>query len=327
MKARFVIYAFAAAAPLAFAQCGHTRATYQVVAGPRDWAAHPAILEIETNATLYAMSDVHGGYDRMAALLARHGVIDGIPTRPEGATWTAADAILVVTGDLMDKGPSSLGAIDLLRALEVGAQAAGGHVIFTLGNHETEFFYDPENDKATKSDGVDQEIRSRGLDPKSVASGSDPRGAWLRDRPFGARLGRWFFSHAGDTHGRTVPELERVLRLAVEPHNFDDQELIGPSSLLESRGWYDSDGSIALRYAQAVGARHIVFGHQPDALGPRGSIAVAQDGALMRIDCGMSPNVNDSEGHMLRIRSGAGIDVAESLDPDGTVHEIWRGAI
>src|SRR5262249_14287310 len=106
---------------------------------------------------------------------------------------------------------------------------------------------------------------------------------------------------------------------------YDDAEMIGGDSILESRGWYDGDPQTASRYATAVGAQHIVFGHQPDALGPRGEIAMAFSGALFRIDCGMSPDVDDSHGKMLRIRRDGNVDVAESLDPDGKAREIWRG--
>ncbi|HEX7601931.1 MAG TPA: metallophosphoesterase, partial [Polyangiaceae bacterium] len=251
-------------------------------------------------------------------------IIDAPPSSPAAVHWSAGAAVLVVTGDLMDKGPSSLEAIDLLRALEASAAAAGGRVVVTFGNHEAEFLDDPENDKATKSDGVDQELRAQGLDPLALANGSEPRGVWLRDRPFATRVGRWFFSHAGDTHGRSVAELEAVFRGGVAAHDYDDAEIVGPASLLESRGWYANDATIGARYAQAVGAKHVVFGHQPDALGPAGSIALAQGGALFRIDCGMSPDVNDSAGALLRVRVEAAMDVAESLEPDGTVRELWR---
>ena len=306
---------------------GPTRVPYAVVSAPRDWASHPAIVEEDrTTTTIYAISDIHGGYDRMVALLAAHHVIASSAPTPDATEWSAGTAVLVVTGDLMDKGPSPLEAIDLIRALEPRAASAGGRVIFTMGNHEAEFLDNPENDKAAKDDGVDQELRAKGLSPLGLANGSDPRGKWLRDQPFGARVGAWFFAHAGNTHGRSVPALEQALRTGVLAHDYDDGEITGGDSILESRGWYDEDSSTASSYASAVGARHIVFGHQPDALGPRGEIASAYGGALFRIDCGMSPTVDDSHGKMLRIRREGALDIAESLAPDGTAREIWRGS-
>lgn len=304
----------------------HARVAYAIVSAPRDWSAHPAIVELDPSSpVVYALSDVHGGYDRMVALLLAHHIIANAPSDPEAAQWSAGAAVLVVTGDLMDKGPAPLEALDLLRTLEPQAKAANGRVIFTLGNHEAEFLDDPENDKATKADGVDREIRARGLSPVDIANGSDSRGVWLRDRPFGARVGAWFFAHAGNTKGRSVQELEQALRVGILAHDYDDTEVIGGDSILESRGWYNADPQTASRNASALGARHVVFGHQPDALGPRGEIAVGFGGTLFRIDCGMSPNVDDSRGRMLRVRRDGDEDVAESLDPNGSAREIWRG--
>ena len=284
-------------------------------------------MQIDSATTIYALSDVHGGYDRATALLAANRILEKVPARPEQAQWAAGAAVLVVTGDMIDKGPASVSVLDLFRALEASAALAGGRVVVTLGNHEAELLDDPGNDKATASDGVDGDLAAHGLSGLAVANGSDARGVWLRDRALGARVGRWFFAHAGDTHGRTVPELEAVLRAAITTHDYDDVEVIGSASLLESRGWYANDESIGLRYAHAVGAAHIVFGHQPSALGAQGEIAVGQGGALFRIDCGMSPDVDYSSGRLLRVHEEGGFDIAESLDANGKAREVWRGAI
>jgi len=297
---------------------------YEVVSGPRDWAAHPAVVEAAPAATLLAVSDVHGGYDRLAALLARHGAVSGVPVDPSSIQWSAGEAVLVVVGDLFDKGPKGLEVLDALRTLEVGAAAAGGQVIVTLGNHEAEFLADPENDKADGDDGIDAELAARGIDPTEIASGRDPRGRWLRERPFAARVGSWFFAHAGDTHGRSIAELESALRAAIAANDYADAEIVGSDSLLESRDWF-GDPSIGAHSAHAVGAEHVVFGHSPHALGPDGAIAVAQEGALFRIDCGMSPDVDYSEGALLRVRRKDGQETAEALSADGSAHELWSG--
>jgi hypothetical protein len=316
---------FVTLALLALGCSGHERVAYAIVSPPRDWSAHPAIVEMDAPAVVYAMSDVHGGYDRMVDLLVAQHVIEARPSAPADVRWSAGAAVFVVTGDVMDKGSSSLEAFDLLRALEPQATAAGGRVVFTLGNHEAEFLYDPENDKATKDDGVDHEIRAWGLTPVGVADGSDAHGVWLRDRPFAVRVGAWFFSHAGNTHGRTIAELERAIEAGITAHDYADGEAIGGESILESREWYTGNARAAATYAAAVGARHIVFGHQPDALGARGDISIGYGGALFRIDCGMTPSVDDSHGRLLRVRREGNVDVAESLSPDGSAREIWRG--
>src|SRR6185436_15691514 len=96
-----------------------------------------------------------------------------------------------------------------------------------------------------------------------VASAADPRGVWLRQLPFGARVGSWFFSHAGETQGRTVAALEAKLEAAVNAHgNYDDPEIVGSASILESRNWF-ADAAAVTRNATALGVKHVVFGHDP----------------------------------------------------------------
>lgn len=278
--------------------------------------------------TVYAISDIHGGWDRVAALLASNGIIGSVPPTPDAIAWSAGNAILVVAGDLIDKGPQPVEVLDGLRALQASAAAIGGEVIVLLGNHEAEFFVDPHNPKATDKDGIDVELAAKGIDPAQLASGADPpgRGAWLRDRPLAARLGSWFFSHAGNTKGRTVGYLDAVLRVALGLHpDYNDVELVGIDSILEARDWY-ADAAVAPANAAALGVRHLVFGHDPNAIGPRGVIGVAQDGLLLRIDCGMSPDVDDSKGCILRVRREGSDEVAAMLDSKANAKEILRGA-
>ena len=292
----------------------------------RDWKAYPAIADVPAPATIYALSDVHGGYDRLTALLLASGVISQAPAKSTDAHWAAGTATLVVTGDMIDKGPSSVEVLDYLMALQVDAKKSGGLVVVTLGNHEAEFLVDPQNSKASGSAGIDTELTSKGIMPASVASGADPRGAWLRLLPFGARVGGWFFSHAGDTQGRTVAVLESTLEAAVKAHsNYNDPEIVGATSILESRAWYAS-ASTATQNAAALGVKHIVFGHDPSALGARGKIAVAPGNVLVRIDCGMSPGVDDSTGMLLRITQQGADDVVAQLDATGTAKALFTSA-
>ncbi len=229
--------------------------------------------------------------------------------------WTASDAVLVVTGDLIDKGPQSLEVIDALVALEASAASRGGRIVVASGNHEAEFFVDP---RAGKASAFDAELDAADIDPIAIASAAEPRGVWLRNRPFAARVGRLFFAHAGNTAGRTIAALESDLRAAVTAHpHYDDPELVGDDSILEARAWYGDDDLTAKSFAGAVDADFIVFGHDPKALGPRG--AIAKRGSLIRIDCGMSPAVDDSQGALLHARLAAGAVVQlESIAADGT---------
>jgi hypothetical protein len=77
-----------------------------------------------------AIADVHGAYDAMVEAMQAAGVID------EQLAWVAGNAHLVIVGDLLDRGPDSRPAMDLLMQLESAAEAAGGMVHVLVGNHE-----------------------------------------------------------------------------------------------------------------------------------------------------------------------------------------------
>jgi hypothetical protein len=251
-------------------------------------------------------------------------VIEAVPASPAATRWAAGGAALVVVGDLVDKGPEGLEVIEALRALADDASTKGGAVVVLLGNHEAELLADPQNGKAEGKDGIDVELRHDGLDPTTFAR-SDPRATWLAARPFAAKIGDWFFAHAGDTGGKSAAELARAVEDGFGAHGWSDAAVTGESSVLESRDWWSGDTDIGARYAAALGVRHIVFGHDPHALGADGAIAASADGALLRIDCGMSPDVDYSEGALLRITHAGADDTAEALLPDGSSVLLWKG--
>ncbi len=273
----------------------------------RDWSAHPAIVERDDIDEIYALSDPHGGALERAALLEANHLI-------AGTSWKGGSAVLVVAGDLIDKGPDSLGVIDLLRRL-------GPHVIVTMGNHEAEFLADPTNKKAT-STGADAAgiVTQLGADKAAaVASASDPegRGRWLADLPFGVRIKKWFFAHGGNTNGESVAILAKRLQAAVDKDGFGAKDITGKDSILEAQNWYGKDLG-AKKAADALGVNHIVFGHDPGALGEHGHIVAAKDGSLIKLDVemGLHDKRAVTSGLMLHIKT-KGSDSAEILDASG----------
>lgn len=73
------------------------------------------------------MGDVHGCRDVLVGLLRDAGLVD------PSERWRGGDARLWLVGDLTDRGPDGIGAIDLVRRLE---DESGGAVRCLLGNHE-----------------------------------------------------------------------------------------------------------------------------------------------------------------------------------------------
>ena len=103
-----------------------------LIAGPRaSFAQAGAVLcDIRTTERVVAIGDVHGAYDQFVAILREAGLIN------DRQRWSGGRALLVQTGDVLDRGADSRRVVDLLQRLERDAARAGGHVYSLLGNHE-----------------------------------------------------------------------------------------------------------------------------------------------------------------------------------------------
>ncbi len=96
-------------------------------AAARDGMVAPDVRDAKR---VVAVGDVHGDHDRFTRLLLRTGVLDS------KLEWSGGETVLVQTGDLLDRGPDSRRALELMMRLERDARKAGGHAITLLGNHE-----------------------------------------------------------------------------------------------------------------------------------------------------------------------------------------------
>ncbi|MDJ0793660.1 MAG: metallophosphoesterase [Woeseiaceae bacterium] len=85
---------------------------------------------VEGASRVVAISDVHGAFDAMVQTLRNVDILD------DELNWAGGDTHLVVIGDLLDRGPRSRDAMDLMMRLEGEAEEAGGHVHVLIGNHE-----------------------------------------------------------------------------------------------------------------------------------------------------------------------------------------------
>jgi nucleotide-binding universal stress UspA family protein len=201
----------------------------------RDWKTYRAIVVTDQPPQIYGIGDIHGDYEKVMALMVGAKIIKAMPDKPENVQWALGKGLLVCTGDMIDKGPKSVEVLQFMRALQASAQNAGGRVIVTLGNHEAEFLAAGGKDK--KAADFETELQAMKIDPAAVAAGTDADGlgSWLRTRPFGAKVGDWFFCHAGNTGGSTVEKLETDIEAGVNKDGFGTFVLAEPNSMLEAR--------------------------------------------------------------------------------------------
>ena len=293
--------------------------------GGRDWSAHPAIAQLDGVTEVWALSDIHGDNAALITLLTGAKLIDA------GQHWVGGTAVLVIVGDMIDKGPDAVAVVRTLIALQASAAAAGGQVVVTMGNHEAEFLADPTNSKASGPNGFDGELTAAGLSPAATAAGSDDIGVMLRDLPFAARVDDWFFVHAGDTGGLTLDALATALRAGVDASGFGAPVLSGPTSLLEHKFptsifWEQGSGAPATTLAtdaQALGANHIVMGHEPVGVTFADGVKRPADkmfqryGRIFLIDTGMSVGADHTGGALLHIPNPGDATTAEVVTPNG----------
>ncbi|HKR62801.1 MAG TPA: metallophosphoesterase [Thermoanaerobaculia bacterium] len=306
---------------------------------PRDWKACPAVVEFDTKRTVYALGDIHADYDRAVKLLIAGSLMSDFPDKPTKARWTGGKSVLVVTGDLIDKWSQSIEVIELLRALRDSAEEAGGRVIVSAGNHEAEFLADPQNSKAKD---FRKELDARDISPESVADGTDRLGLgeYMLCLPFAMRINDWFFSHAGNSDGRTLAKLAKKIESEVDEDGYDANVLLGNDGLLESRmkpPWWEREDDTPEEsierlqsYADELGVQHIVFGHQPGTYEfndgserKKGTMFQNFDGLVFLIDVGMSHGVDDSKGSLLQIEGEGDDQTATALYRDQKPRQLW----
>lgn len=83
-----------------------------------------------TRARKIVVGDVHGELAGLREVLRHSGLIDN---RDD---WAGGRAVLIQTGDVIDRGPQSVEAMALLRKLQEKAEPEGGKVVRLCGNHE-----------------------------------------------------------------------------------------------------------------------------------------------------------------------------------------------
>jgi hypothetical protein len=320
----------------------------------RDWTKYPPIVQLDTSEDVFAIGDPHADPERLLKVLAAAHLIDA--SVPNIVKWSGGKSVLVITGDLIDKGPNSIAVIMLLRRLESDAADHGGRVIITMGNHEAEFLAQlcgdtskqNKTNRSCKTNEFSKELQDWGSNPKEVASCIDDIGQFLCGLPIAARVNDWFFSHAGNTQSRTIQQLTADIEDGFFKKEFKTEELIGNDSILEARlnnkgpksmPWFQggkssTDPQVLLKqYADHLGVNHLVQGHQyesvkfSDGKNRKRGYFFQRYGLLFLIDTGMSQDLfmdSHSTGGALRITGPIEKQEATVICSNLTQKTLWN---
>ncbi|MEO6788069.1 MAG: metallophosphoesterase [Chthoniobacteraceae bacterium] len=281
--------------------------------------SNPGVIEIDNLKAftqVLAMSDAHGEYDHLTRLLNAAGVTDG------SNDWAAGKTLFIVTGDSIDKGPDSTKILALWIKLMPQAATKGGQLVVLLGNHEAEFLADPQNKKSAI---FRAELSKAGIPVQDVADGKDSAGLGelMLGMPLAARAGKFLFCHAGWFPADTSWEdFVHKAKATLGARKYGDDFITGPHSILEEKDekegvkWYDDKAAVRSledRLA-ALNLYGVVFGHQPEAFGFKGTLGGVDHLHIIKIDSGMAPDAADSPGEILRFKHPG--DLLKMAEPD-----------
>ena len=289
--------------------------------------------EIEGVERIVAVGDVHGAYERFVEVLQTAGILDG------HKHWAGGRAHLVQLGDVVDRGPDSRKALDLLEGLQSEARRSGGAIHALLGNHEVmrmlgdlRYVTPGEYDRFTsarsgrvRGDFVaaqDQGLREQllkdtplGFVEMRVAFGSNGHyGKWLRKLDVAVKINGVLFMHGGlspAVAGMSCDAVNTAVRREITT-DIEQTRSAAPASLsaredgpLWYRGLAEEPEAFASRIDEILArqnARAIVIGH---TVTPDARIRPRFGGKVVQIDTGMQPAyVKNGRASALEIRNG-----------------------
>jgi hypothetical protein len=267
----------------------------------RNWRKDPAIVAInDMNRPVYVIADIHGTPDK-ASMLQLAGIASGTLSEPR---WSGGNASLVVAGDVINKGPQTLKALDLVMISERQAAAAGGRVIALFGNHEIGFLGDPFH-RLFKT--IHAEAATSGLDLCADLQGPQSTyGAWLRRRPIAAVVNGIFISHAGAPEHLNMAGLKQRFAQGLETEGWDSEFACGRQSdgFFNTNYWWETDEAGFKAYTEQLQVHQVLFGHDPYAFNDKhhmfGFFGDASGRALIKLDMEIFAGGN---GALYRCRS------------------------
>ncbi len=204
----------------------------------------------------FAVGDVHGHVEPLVALLREAGLVD------EQLAWSGADARVWFIGDLVDRGPDGVGAIDLVRRLQ-----REGDVRCLLGNHEAGLlaaYRYADADCGIPGITFEMVWDANGGMATDLARLRPEHLAWIEALPPVAREGDRLLVHS-DTdryldYGRSVESICRSISAIL---TGDDTESLGRLlDALADRGAFGDPERLG-RLLGMLGCERLVHGHTP----------------------------------------------------------------
>ncbi len=245
-----------------------------------------------------AVSDIHGQADLLLSLLRAQKII-GAKNQ-----WTFGKGVLVIVGDVFDRGPQQTEALWAIYRLAQEAEAVGGSVQMVLGNHESMVLRGDLRYLAPKYHAIAKLLQ------RTVPElyGEDTElGRWLRTRAAVLKLGDTLFVHGGISPDlpKRAPELAALnakirARLSDSRDSLKDDAqaswLFGAHGPLWYRGYFSlprASGAEIDALLKHFEVKRIVVGHTT-----RDEIVSLYGGRVVGIDAALKagPRIKGGTG-------------------------------
>ena len=208
---------------------------------------------------VYVVGDVHGHRDKLVELLRDAGLVD------PSERWSGGDARLWLVGDLVDRGPDGIGAIELVRRLE---RESGGSARCLLGNHEALIVAARRfgGERASWGESFYELWKLNGGVDSDLGGLTDDDVDWLVGLAPLALDGEWLITHADTTAylelGGSLDTVAHATSSALARGSSDDVEAV--LEVLTDRMRLGDPAAVEA-LLEAYGGMRIVHGHTPIA--------------------------------------------------------------
>lgn len=236
-----------------------------------DTIYYPAKSSFSNVNRIAALSDIHGQFDLLVALLKNNKIIDN------NLDWSFNKGHLVIVGDVFDRGDKVNQILWLLYKLEIQAKNMGGRLHFLLGNHEYMVLQ-----KDLRYINRKYRFSAKSLDLKydELYGKETILGRWLRSKPTIIKINNTVFTHGGvskkfiKNRGVDFDEINDLMRNNIDfsPKKMKSRDYYKLYNSEESLVWYrdyfkeygdDLSEKDISEILKNLNSKHIVVGHCP----------------------------------------------------------------
>ena len=236
-----------------------------------DTIYYPAKSSFSNVNRIAALSDIHGQFDLLVALLKNNKIIDN------NLDWSFNKGHLVIIGDVFDRGDKVNQILWLLYKLEIQAKNMGGRLHFLLGNHEYMVLQ-----KDLRYINRKYRFSAKSLDLKyhELYGKETILGRWLRSKPTIIKINNTVFTHGGVSkkfikdRGVDFDQINDLMRNNIDfsPKKMKSRDYYKLYNSEESLVWYrdyfkeygdDLSEKDISEILKNLNSKHIVVGHCP----------------------------------------------------------------